>query len=161
MIRTYQAEDKDYIINSHYEIFSKEQQYDLSFKDFIAEKVNSIIERADERECIWILESNGKNSGSICIQKADDDTAQLGLFLIEPDVRGGGFGKQLVQTAIAFSREKGYKSIILYTNDKLASARGIYQKHGFQLKETKTIHVSNQELQEECWELPLTLQNSN
>jgi hypothetical protein len=35
MIRSFQLEDADYIIYSHYEIYNREYQYDISFKEFI------------------------------------------------------------------------------------------------------------------------------
>lgn len=40
MIRTYQPDDKDYIVNSHYELYNNEFGYDLTFKDFIEQSVN-------------------------------------------------------------------------------------------------------------------------
>lgn len=51
------------------------------------------------------LEVEGKQKGSISIKKVNENTAQLGLFLVEPDIRGAGNGQQLVQTAIDFCKE--------------------------------------------------------
>ncbi|MGO4349447.1 hypothetical protein AB4Z45_28595 [Paenibacillus sp. MCAF9] len=80
MIRPFQLEDVDYIINSHYNLYNKEFQYDLSFRAFIADRVHGFIERSDSNENIWILESEGKQRSSISIHKVNEDTAQLGLF---------------------------------------------------------------------------------
>ena len=118
VIRMFKLEDADYIINSHYEIYNREYQYDLSFRDFIAESVNGFIKRSDSKENIWILEIEGEPKGSISIKKVNDKVAQLGLFLVEPDLRGSGYGKQLLQTAIAFCKEKGYQTVILWTNSE-------------------------------------------
>jgi GNAT superfamily N-acetyltransferase len=155
MIRTFRLEDADYIINSHYEIYNREYQYDLSFRDFIAESVKGFIKRSDSKENIWILEIEGKQRGSISIKKVNDKIAQLGLFLVEPSLRGSGYGKQLLQKAIDFCKEKGYQTIILWTNSELKSARRIYEKNGFQLKETRIQTLSNKELIEERWELSI------
>jgi GNAT superfamily N-acetyltransferase len=155
MIRMFKLEDADYIINSHYEIYNREYQYDLSFRDFIAESVNGFIKRSDSKENIWILEIEGEPKGSISIKKVNDKVAQLGLFLVEPDLRGSGYGKQLLQTAIAFCKEKGYQAVILWTNSELKTARRIYEKNGFQLKETRIRNLSNKELIEEKWELSI------
>ncbi|QPA32542.1 GNAT family N-acetyltransferase [Thermaerobacillus caldiproteolyticus] len=151
----FKLEDADYIINSYYEIYNREYQYDLSFRDFIAESVNGFIKRSDSKENIWILEIEGEPKGSISIKKVNDKVAQLGLFLVEPDLRGSGYGKQLLQTAIAFCKEKGYQTVILWTNSELKSARCIYEKNGFQLKETRIRNLSNKELIEEKWELSI------
>jgi GNAT superfamily N-acetyltransferase len=155
MIRTFRLEDADYIINSHYEIYNREYQYDLSFRDFIAESVKGFIKRSDSKENIWILEIEGKQRGSISIKKVNDKIAQLGLFLVEPSLRGSGYGKQLLQKAIDFCKENGYQTIILWTNSELKSARRIYEKNGFQLKETRIQTLSNKELIEERWELSI------
>lgn len=151
----FKLEDADYIINSHYKIYNREYQYDLSFRDFIAESVNGFIKRSDSKENIWILEIEGEPKGSISIKKVNDKVAQLGLFLVEPDLRGSGYGKQLLQTAIAFCKEKGYQAVILWTNSELKTARRIYEKNGFQLKETRMRNLSNKELIEEKWELSI------
>ncbi|WP_096200157.1 GNAT family N-acetyltransferase [Bacillus sp. FJAT-45350] len=153
MIRTYRVEDKEFIVSSHYDLYSKEYGYDLSFRDFIEESVSGFIERADSDETIFILEISEKQSGSVSIKKVNDTTAQLGLFLVEPNVQGTGYGQKLVETAINFSKEKGFESIILWTNSELKSARRIYERVGFELKQTQTQMLSNKELIEEKWEL--------
>jgi GNAT superfamily N-acetyltransferase len=159
MIRTYRLEDKDYIVNSHYDLYNKDFGYDLSFRDFIEESVSGFIERADSYENIFILEIGGKQSGSVSIKKVNAITAQLGLFLVEPNVRGTGYGQKLVETAINFSKENGFESIILWTNSELKSARRIYERVGFELKKTQTQILSNKELIEEKWELMLVDKN--
>ncbi|GKU78043.1 hypothetical protein L3i20_v224400 [Paenibacillus sp. L3-i20] len=90
--------------------------------------------------------------GSISIKKVDEHTAQLGLFLVEPSLRGTGYGHQLVQRAITFCEEIKFKTIILWTNSELISARRIYSRNGFELMETRVQTLSNKELTEERWE---------
>lgn len=155
MIRKYRLEDKDYIVNSHYDLYKSEFGYDFSFRKFIEKNVSGFIERADSYENIFILEIDGKQSGSISIKKVNDTIAQLGLFLVEPIVRGTGYGQKLVETAINFSREKGFENLILWTNSELKSARRIYERFGFKLKKTQMRILSNKELIEEKWELML------
>ncbi|MDP5274866.1 GNAT family N-acetyltransferase [Chengkuizengella axinellae] len=156
MIRTFKKDDAEYIINSHYEIYNKEYQYDFTFKQFVKEKVEGIIYRSNsEKERIWIVEMDGKPKGSIGITKVNDEVAQLGLFLIEPSLRGTGLGGKLVQEAIHFCREAGYHSIMLWTSSKHVAAKHLYEKYGFILKETRVQNLSNQDLIEERWELEL------
>ncbi|MDP5277244.1 GNAT family N-acetyltransferase [Chengkuizengella axinellae] len=155
MIRTFRLDDVDYIINSHYKLYNREFNYDLSFRDFIEDKVKGFIKRSNNKENIWILEIQGKQNGSIGINKINEDTAQLGLFLVETNVRGSGYGQQLVQTAIDFCKKSGFNNIILWTNSELTSARRIYEKNGFELKETRIQTLSNKEIIEEQWELTI------
>lgn len=125
------------------------------FRDFVDEKVRGIVERSDSRERIWILESDGRHLGSICIKKAEETCAQLGLFLIHPDARGGRYGRELIRTALEFCRDRGYARVILWTNRDLVRARTLYASYGFVLKETRSAVHSGRELAEELWELLL------
>ncbi|WP_242215617.1 GNAT family N-acetyltransferase [Bacillus cereus group sp. BfR-BA-01383] len=156
MIRTFNLEDTNYIINSHYELYNKEYNYDLSFRDFIAKNMEGFIVRADNlKERIWILEVDKERRGSISIKKVNENVAQLGMFLVDPNLRGAGFGNQLVQKAIHFCRQTNYKTIILWTNNDLKAARHIYENNGFRLIKTRKQTLSNQELLEELWELSI------
>ncbi|MCX2829580.1 hypothetical protein COM13_26875 [Bacillus pseudomycoides] len=156
MIRTFNLEDTNYIINSHYELYNKEYNYDLSFRDFISKNMEGFIERADNiKERIWILEVEKERRGSISIKKVNENVAQLGMFLVDPNLRGAGFGNQLVQKAIHFCQQTNYKTIILWTNNDLKAARHIYENNGFRLIKTRKQTLSNQELLEELWELSI------
>lgn len=155
MIRPYQKEDADYIVQSHYTLYNQEFGYDLSFKDFVQEKVNGFIERACPEELIWIIDHKGTQRGSISINKLDDETAQLGLFLIDPLVRGCGYGHKLLEESIHFCRQTQRKRIILYTSSELTAARKLYEIHGFIKKEEWSSVRSNKELTEELWEKKL------
>lgn len=155
MIRTYTKHDLSFIVDSHNELYHQEFQYDETFKTFIQHKVEGFLARDHPRESIWIVEVNGGNKGSIAINEADDETAQLGLFLMHPSLRGKGYGQKLIQTAIQFCIDQHYKSIILFTNQELVSARMLYQKNGFSLIESWIDLKSNKELVEEKWRVEL------
>ncbi|WP_195694557.1 GNAT family N-acetyltransferase [Priestia megaterium] len=156
MIRNFKENDKDYIIDSHYKIYNKEYKYDLSFKKFVSNSVNQYIKKANNSlENIWILDIDGCPKGSISIKSVNEDVSQLGLFLVDPSLRGTGLGKQLVQMAIDFCKERNYKKVVLWTNSELVAARRIYENKGFQLIETRNLILSNKELIEEQWELSL------
>lgn len=156
MIRPFKLEDRDFVINSHYEIYNKEYNYDFTFKQFISLSIDDYIRRADDlKERIWILEVDNKPKGSIGITKVNESIAQLRLFLVDPSLRGTGYGKELIKTAIDFCKDADYRDIILWTNSDLLSARYMYEKFGFRLTESKKVKLSNQELIEEKWELTL------
>ncbi|MFK3938088.1 GNAT family N-acetyltransferase [Alkalihalobacillus sp. NPDC078783] len=155
MIRTYTKRDVPFIVNSHYELYHQEFHYDETFKSFIQSKVDGILARKNRRESIWIVEGAGENKGSIAINEVDRETAQLGLFLMDPTLRGQGFGQKLIQTAIQFCIDQHYHSIILFTNEELVSARVLYQKNGFSCVESWIDVKSNKELVEEKWRVEL------
>ena len=155
MIRTYNKTDATFVIDSHYELYSREYGYDLSFKQFIEKNVQGLIKRARSDENIWIIDIEGERKGSIGIGSVDTETAQLGMFLIDPSLRGQGYGHLLMETGIRFCQEHQKKRIILYTNEELKAARHLYSAHGFSLKEKWTSIKSEKELVEEIWEKQL------
>ena len=64
-------------------------------------------------------------------------------------------GKRLVQEAVRFARQSGYKKVILWTIDFLQAARKLYSNEGFVLTETKQSNMWGKVLTEEKWELLL------
>jgi len=94
--------------------------------------------------------------GTIAVAKADDHTAQLRWFLIEPEVRGKGLGHRLMKTAVDFCNEKGYSHAFLWTVDILEAACHLYQVYGFTLTETVENDAwTDDVINEERWDLPL------
>jgi hypothetical protein len=60
-----------------------------------------------------------------------------------------------VQECIEFAREKRYKTLTLWTNDVLDSARRIYQAAGFQLTKEERHHSFGKDLVGQTWDLVL------
>ncbi|UPK45614.1 MULTISPECIES: GNAT family N-acetyltransferase [Paenibacillus] len=156
MIRTFVQNDLQYVIEAHIRIYRDEYNYDQSFADFIKKAVNDFERTGNyEREMVWIIELNGTVSGCIGLTQLDEYTAQLRWFIIEPEARNAGLGRQLIEQAIHFARDKSYSSIILWTNESLSGARRLYQSFGFEVVEIRKQILSGQELTEEKWEMIL------
>lgn len=136
-IRSFNPEDVDYIIERHRTLYKTEYGFNHEFGDYVEEYVRKFMNYYDEgMENLWIAEENGKSVGMIAIVKADDSTAQLRWFLLEPEVRGRGLGNRLVKTALDFCKEKKYKQVFLWTVHVLDTARHLYKSHGFTLTES-------------------------
>ncbi|MGN7411746.1 GNAT family N-acetyltransferase [Paenibacillus sp. SAF-068] len=156
MIRTFVQKDLQYVIEAHIRIYQNEYNYDHSFAEIITHAVNSFgCPGNHAREMLWVVESDQTASGSIGLTQVNENTAQLRWFLIEPEARGAGWGRKLIEQAVLFAKEQGYTSVILWTNESLDGARRLYQSVGFQLKEIRKQILSGQELTEEKWELAL------
>lgn len=156
MIRTFVQKDLQYVIEAHIRIYRNEYNYDHSFAEFITNAVNSFgLKGNHSREMLWIVELDQTASGSIGLTQVNENTTQLRWFLIEPEARGAGWGGKLIEQAILFAKEKGYTSVILWTNESLIGARRLYQSVGFEVKEVRKQMLSGQELTEEQWELVL------
>ena len=155
-IRTYKAEDIDYVINRHRELYGTEYGFGAEFTDYVGKYVLKFDEHHDEsKENIWIAEVAGRPVGMIAIVKADEKTAQLRWFLIEPDMRGLGLGYKLMNTVVDFCKEKGYKHVFLWTVSILEAARTLYTYFGFELTESKANDSWGRHLIEERWDMEL------
>ena len=71
------------------------------------------------------------------------------------EVKLFALGRMLVDTCINFARGAGYKTLQLWTNDVLVSARRIYQAAGFTLIEEEKHHSFGKDLVGQTWELKL------
>lgn len=108
------------------------------------------------REAAWIAEMDGRMVGSIfLVQSEDQKVAKLRLLFVEPDARGAGVGRMLVDACIQCAQEMGYERLDLWTNSVLAAARSIYQRAGFKLVSEASHHSFGHELIGQTWSLEL------
>ncbi|MDQ1914334.1 GNAT family N-acetyltransferase [Paenibacillus sp. GD4] len=127
------SEDVEYIIEAHRRIYTDELQYDFDFVNFIADAISEFLNnRCEGMDNIWLLKIENDPKGSIVIMKYEEDTAQLRWFLIESEYRNMGYGKPMLQRAIQFFSDAGYKKVFLWTNSSLKAARVLYQLVGFE-----------------------------
>jgi DNA-binding MarR family transcriptional regulator/N-acetylglutamate synthase-like GNAT family acetyltransferase len=156
LLRPHRPGDLGWIVQRHAMLYTEEHGWDMSFEGLVAEIVAKFVASFDpRRECCWIAEQQGRNVGSVAVVKAAEDTAQLRLLLVEPEARGLGIGKRLVEEAIAFSRRAGYRRVILWTNDILIVARHIYEQAGFHLMGEETHRSFGRDLVGQFWALDL------
>ena len=94
--------------------------------------------------------------GAVFIVEEDVESAKLRLLYVEPDVRGGGLGRRLVDEAVAFARRAGYRRLVLWTNDYLTAARRLYERTGFRLVSEEQHESFGHRLTGQYWELLLS-----
>jgi len=127
--------DVGQIVMMHGHLYATEHDFDYTFKAYVAEPLAQFVKRKNPRERIWLAKSPGELVGSICICEVSQSTAQLRWFLIHPQKRGTGLGKQLLGEALDFCRSHDYLKVTLWTIKNLDAARNLYEKNGFLLQE--------------------------
>jgi len=155
-IRSHRPGDIGYVIHRHGVLYAEEYGFNDQFDVYVAKGISRFIENYNsQKEHLWLAETNNKIVGSVAIVHKNDDKAQLRWLIVEPTERGKKIGQKLVQEAVKFATQKGYKRIILWTIDFLHAARKLYSGENFILTKTKQSEVWGRVLIEEKWELPL------
>jgi DNA-binding MarR family transcriptional regulator/GNAT superfamily N-acetyltransferase len=157
VLRRHRLGDIGWIAHRQAILYAQEYGWDQTYEILAAEILAGIVRTFDpSREQSWIAERDGSIVGSVFVVRgASDSVAKLRLLHVEPAARGSGLGRRLVDECIGFARDKGYRTLTLWTNDVLVPARRIYQQAGFTCVAREPHHSFGKELVGETWELAL------
>ncbi len=148
--------DLGWVVERHGAIYAAEYGWNAEFEALVAEICAKFVRRfKPARERAWIAERDGVPVGSVFLVEKSRRVAQLRLLLVEPAARGLGIGARLVHECIRFARGAGYRSITLWTQSILTSARHIYQGAGFRLTWEHAHRAFGAALTEQVWDLDL------
>lgn len=144
--------DLGWIIHQQGRLYAEDYGWDWTFEAFIAEIVGKFAQDfRPEKERCWVAERDGQVVGSVFVVRQDEETAKLRLLYVDAAARGLGLGRRLVDECLRFARDKGYKRMVLWTNDVLVSARRIYEVAGFELLEEEPHHSFGKDLVGQVW----------
>ena len=155
-IRPFISSDIEYVISRHKTLYYAERHLSDIFFDYVDQIVYHFASDFNPKtDCLNILECNGNPAGSIAIVKANDKTAQLRFFMLEPEMRGRGYGNKLMEMALNFCREKGYEHVFLLTISAQVIARHIYERCEFNKTASYDKSEWGEGVVEERWDLYL------
>ena len=156
ILRPHRIGDVAHVVARQARLYAEEFGWDGSYEALAAEIGGQFLQEFDPAtESCWIAERDGRVIGSVFVVDAAQGVAQLRLLYVEPEVRGLGVGKLLVDQVVRFARDKRYGKIRLWTQASLVAARKLYGAAGFTLTESKPHHSFGKDLVGEYWELKL------
>jgi len=156
LLRQHQPGDMGWIVHRQAILYAEEYGWDGTYEALAAEIVAQFIKNYDPKcERCWIAEKDGERVGAVFVAKASDQTAKLRLLHVEPEARGLGIGKRLVDECVRFARQAGYQKMALWTQSILHAARHLYKQAGFRIVREEQHRSFGKDLTAETWELDL------
>ncbi|MGD0702628.1 MAG: helix-turn-helix domain-containing GNAT family N-acetyltransferase [Trebonia sp.] len=146
--------DLGWVLQRHATVYAAEFDYDDSFEAVCARIIAEYTELRTahpDRTAGWIAEVDGMPAGSVFCVPDSETTARLRLLLVEPWARGLGLGAKLVAQCLKFAREAGYDDITLWTYNRLAAARNVYQAAGFTLAGEHADDAFGHQMMSQTW----------
>lgn len=133
--------DLGYITYLHGHLYHKEHDFGHAFEAYVAEGLLEFFNQYDPAtNRSWVCEHNNKIVGFLVLMNRGD-AAQLRYFILEPDYRGLGLGKELMRLYMNFLKKCGYKKSYLWTTKGLDSAISLYTRNGFVFTEERDTNI--------------------
>ncbi|MBN1227345.1 MAG: GNAT family N-acetyltransferase [Deltaproteobacteria bacterium] len=128
------------ITELHGRYYKENWNFGLFFEAKVAIELSKLLLKVDSsRNGFWVASVKKKIVGSIAIDgnQSEKGRARLRFFIISPEYQGLGIGNLLMDKAIHFCRDSGFKEVYLTTFAGLDPAKHVYEKWGFELVEEK------------------------
>ncbi len=155
-IRTAMPGDLGIVVERHMNFYKTQYNLDETFESYLFEGIARFLKnRENGLGQAWVVVHGDMIVGSIAIDHAEEKVAQLRWFLIDPEFRGMGMGRRLMEEALEFCRMNLYHRIFLWTFSELRNARHLYEMYGFSPTEEAKHVVWGREITEERWDILL------
>jgi GNAT superfamily N-acetyltransferase len=123
---------------------------DWTLDAMIAEQQCEFFRQFDpSRDRVWIALAEGSPRGALTIDgprpERGRQAARLRFFILDESLRGRGLGRSMMNQAMQFCRDQGYRRVFLTTLPGLDAAMRLYELYGFtQVAESEiTFHGSH------------------
>ena len=137
-IRPYRSGDKESVKSLISTIIDEEYpSHKGVYPDSDLERIGVIY--GGSRDTFFVAEESGEVVGTVGVKEDSPYDALLRRFFVKRSSRGQGLGKGLIEEAISYAKEKGYKRMVFRATDKMVDAMRLCLKYCF--KETDRLPV--------------------
>ena len=136
------------IVELHETYYSEYWNLDYEFSREVAVELAEFLGRYEEAENrLWLVMDDPDDAdrreivGALVIDGGhadDEEGARVRWVILDPELHGRGFGRELMDRAMAFCRDREFERVYLWTYEGLEAARHLYEEHGFRLVEEAT-----------------------
>jgi DNA-binding MarR family transcriptional regulator/ribosomal protein S18 acetylase RimI-like enzyme len=146
--------DIGYVTYLHGRIYKDENNFGPGFEAYVAKGLAEFQQQYDPSlDRVWICEHHDRIVGFLLLMHRPQDAAQLRYFILEPEYRGIGLGKKLMDLYMEFLKDKGYRSSYLWTTHEQETAIALYKRLGYVLTEEVSSDTFGKALVEQKYEL--------
>jgi len=122
------------VTSMHGIYYAREWGFSRYFESVVASGLVEFFDRYDPaRDGFWTVSVDDRIEASIAIDGIDAETqgAHVRWFIVSDSLRGSGAGGRLMDRAMEFCRDRGYRRVYLETFAGLDAARHLYEAAGF------------------------------
>ncbi len=126
------------IVEMHGTYYAEHWNLGLFFEAKVATEIATFLQDFDQaKDGLWLALQDGQIVGAVVIvgHNAEEQSARLRWFILDPKVQGQGVGNRLMSEAMSFCEKLHVKRVYLTTFAGLDAARHLYEKWGFYLCE--------------------------
>jgi len=137
-LRRYKRDDADGVRELILSILAKEYPFEKSaYSDSDLDKIDSIY--GGGKNAFFVIDEEGRITGTTGVKEDSREEALLRRVFVDPKARKHGYGSALVDRAVDFCKEKGYKRVYFRCTDRMADAMRLCMKKGF--KEVENLEI--------------------
>jgi GNAT superfamily N-acetyltransferase len=131
--------------------YAREYGLDNRFEAYVARSVAGFVLGPDAGR-VWLAEDDAGLTGCIAVTSADGSHGRLRWFLVAERARGTGLGRELLDEALAYARER-FRTLELETFSELTAAAHLYRSAGFVLRDTAPQNEWGREIELQHYDL--------
>ena len=138
-LRKFKKEDAAGVKDLILMVLENEYPFDrAAYSDSDLDRIGEIY--GGPRESFFVVEEKDGIVGTVGIKEETNEEALLRRLFVDLKHRRLGYGSELLNEAIDFCKEKGYKRVSFRCTDRMADAMRLCMKKGF--SETENLEVS-------------------